>query len=96
MIGLFIQWHFRTELAIKEGLAEFEDHPDKILEYAVAQYSQDETLKGLMVQLETEFADVFNKILQQNPNVDSMIEEVGKSILEREITINNNSSSDKI
>ena len=88
--------HFRDELAIKEGLAEFEDHHDKILDYARAQYSKDQTFKNLITQLENEFQVTFGKIMQQDPNADSSIEEVGKSILEREIIISNKPFGDKM
>lgn len=82
---------------IKEGLGGFEDHPDKILTYAVELYSSaDEGFQMKFEQLTQLTGELINKIYVQAPDLNTYLEEFGKEIIESPGVILPVATNDKI
>lgn len=63
----------------EEGLGTFEDHPDKILSFAVTEYSKtDSDFKAKIAALDAQTAELIEKIFHQHLDLEEAFEAFGK------------------
>lgn len=65
---------------IKEGLADFEDHPEKILAHALRIYGKNRDFEKQRFQLEANYDEILVKIVRGHGDTDRLIEEFGENI----------------
>ena len=81
----------------KEGLDGFEDHPDKILGYAMSLFgSKDEGYRMKLEKLISQTMILLDKIFLQDPDLEKAIEEFGKDEIETLEVVLPCASNDKI
>lgn len=81
----------------KEGLDGFEDHPDKILAYAMSSFaSKDEGYRMKLEKLTNQTMGLLDKIFLRDPDLEKAIEEFGKDEIETPEVVLPCASKDKI
>lgn len=67
------------EILRKEGLGGFDDHPDKILGYAIAeQVKKDDGFRTKTEEFDQLTGLLIEKIYEQSPDLEQVLEEYGK------------------
>ena len=80
-----------------EGLGGFEDHPDKILGYAIASFSsEDDGFRMKIEELTCQTAVLLPKIYNQAPDLEKALEEYGNGIIDAQEVTLPAASADKI
>lgn len=76
---------FREELMIAEGLGDFEDHHDKIVELAMMQYMKAEDFRMKIRAVSAQYTALLPRLHIKGEELDKAIEEFGNDILENDI-----------
>lgn len=68
----------RMKIMVEEGLAKFEDHPEKIISFAQMEYMKtDATFRNKMQEIVPQIGVITQQIFSQTEGVDSLIERLG-------------------